>query len=126
MKLSLNPNLSSPSKQLHCKQSYGSKSSFFLHWHITNFLMVGCSKVNDAILLHLVSCPLTMGDDQTRDFATIHKCWKPNVEIVICCNKHKTNNFLIILNSQQMFGELKFALLQKRLVIAKDLKKDRT
>jgi len=40
----------------------------------------------------------------------------------IATNK-KTNNFKIIFNySQQMLGELKFALLQKGLVIAKDLK----
>jgi len=52
-------------------------------------LMVGCSKVNDVILLHLVSCPLTMANDQTRDFATIHKCWKTNVETAIYCNKQK-------------------------------------
>ncbi len=48
-----------------------------------------------------------------------------NVEklIAIYCNKQKTNNFKIIFNySQQMLGELKFALLQKGLVIAKDLK----
>jgi hypothetical protein len=42
--------------------------------YIANLLMVGCLKVNDVILLHLVSWPLTMADYQTRDFATIHKC----------------------------------------------------
>jgi acetate kinase len=42
--------------------------------YIANLLMVGCSKINDVILLHLVNCPLTMANDQTRDFATIHKC----------------------------------------------------
>jgi hypothetical protein len=37
-----------------------------------------------------------MADDQTRDFATIRKCWKPDVKTMIYCNKQKTNNFKTI------------------------------
>ncbi len=47
-----------------------------------------------------------------------------NVETASYCNKQETNNFKIILNcSQQFFGELKFALSQIGLVVAKDFKR---